>query len=193
MPKKIPPLVPVEIIEKKIFLIRGQKVMLDVDLAELYGVPTKAFNQAVNRNRVRFPEDFMFKLAPDDLKILRFQFGTSNLRSQFVTSRWGGRRYLPYAFTEQGIAMLSGVLNSPRAVQVNIEIMRAFVRLRRILASHAELARKLDELEGKYDRQFAVVFEAIRQLMAPPPAHRRRRIGFTAREKSTKYLVKRKR
>jgi hypothetical protein len=191
MPKKNTHLVPAEVIENKILLIRGQKVMLDLDLAELYGVPTKVLNQAVSRNRDRFPEDFMFKLSPDDLKILRFQIGTSNLRSQIVTSRWGGLRYLPYAFTEQGVAMLSSVLNSPQAVQVNIEIMRAFVRLRRMLASNADLTRKLNELERKYDRQFAVVFEAIRQLMTPP-IPRRRRIGFTAREKSANYSIKRR-
>ena len=177
MPKKIGNLVPADQIEGKILLIRGQKVMLDSDLAFLYGVETKVLIQAVKRNIDRFPPDFLFRLSKGD---------SGFLRSQFVTSKpptgRGGRRYLPYAFTEQGVAMLSGVLNSPRAVQVNIEIMRAFVRLRRILASHAELARKLDELEGKYDRQFAVVFEAIRQLMSPPPARRRRRIGFTARE-----------
>jgi hypothetical protein len=112
-----------------------------------------------------------------------------------VTSRWGGRRYLPYAFTEQGVAMLSSVLKSPRAIMVNVEIMRTFVRLRRMLASHADLARKMDELEKKYDRQFAVVFEAIRQLMAPPPEPEpppRKKIGFTAREKSEKYSFKRK-
>jgi ORF6N domain-containing protein len=143
--------------------------MLDVDLAQLYGVTTKALIQAVKRNRERFPSDFMFQLTASELR---------NLRSQFVTSSsWGGRRTRPYAFTEQGIAMLSGVLRSVRAVKVNVEIMRAFVRLRRALDSHADLAKKLDALESKYDSQFAVVFEAIRELMVPP-ARSAKRIGF---------------
>jgi hypothetical protein len=179
-------------IESKILLIRGQKVMLDSDLAELYGVETKVLNRVVKRNINRFPEDFMLQLTVSEVESLRCQFGTSNLRSQFVISNRGGRRYLPYAFTEQGVAMLSSVLRSERAVLVNIEIMRAFVRLRRILASNRELARKLDTLERKYDRQFAVVFDAIRQLMAPNiPPHRR--IGFTAREKFEKYSFNRRR
>jgi phage regulator Rha-like protein len=149
-----------ERIESIIYLIRGQKVMLDSDLAELYGVETKALKRAVNRNRARFPEDFMFQLNNHEVTRLRCQNGTSK------TGR-GGSRYLPYAFTEQGVAMLSGVLTSSRAIKVNIEIMRAFVRLRKMLSSHAELARKLEELEKKYDSQFRVVFDAIRQLMAP--------------------------
>jgi len=144
--------------------------MLDADLGELYGVTTKVFNQAIQRNMDRFPEDFMFRLTEEEY---------SSLRSQFVTSKTGrgGRRYLPYAFTEQGVAMLSGVLNSRRAVQVNIAIMRAFVRMRRMLVSHEELSRKVDALEGKYDSQFRVVFDAIRALMEPPKPPRRR-IGF---------------
>jgi hypothetical protein len=160
-----------EIIERRIYLIREQKVMLDADLAELYQVPTKVFNQAVKRNLERFPSDFMFQLTREETKILR---------SQIVTSNWGGRRYLPYAFTEQGVAMLSSVLKSKRAVQVNITIMRAFVRLREILATHRDLARKLEEMEKKYDTQFRVVFEAIRQLMEPTPAGApiKRRFGF---------------
>jgi hypothetical protein len=146
-------------------------VLLDSDLAELYGVETRVLNQAVARNRARFPEDFMFQLSPEE-------FG--DLKSQFVTSSWGGRRTAPYAFTEQGVAMLSSVLHSKRAIAVNIEIMRAFVRLRELLSGHAELARRLDELEKKYDAQFRVVFDAIRQLMAPPATPPRRRIGFHA-------------
>ena len=162
-------LVPVDRIEKIILLLRRQKVMLDADLAGLYGVETKVLVQAVKRNLERFPEDFMFQLSREEY---------DNLRSQSVTSSdWGGRRYPPYAFTEQGVAMLSSVLRSRRAVQVNIEIMRAFIRLRQMLASHAELARKLDALEKKYDAQFKDVFEAIRQLMAPPEP-KRRAIGF---------------
>jgi len=162
-------LISVDRIEKAILLIRGQKVMLDADLAELYGVETKVLVQAVKRNLDRFPEDFMFQLSQEEFAILRSQIVTS--------SDWGGRRYRPYAFTEQGVAMLSSVLRSRRAIQVNIEIMRAFIRLRQMLASHVELARKLDALEKKYDAQFKQVFEAIRQLMAPPEP-KRRPIGF---------------
>jgi len=162
-------LIPVDRIEKAILLIRGQKVMLDADLAELYDVETKVLVQAVKRNLERFPEDFMFQLSQEEFAILRSQIVTS--------SDWGGRRYRPYAFTEQGVAMLSSVLRSRRAIQVNIEIMRAFIRLRQMLASHVELARKLDALEKKYDAQFKQVFEAIRQLMAPPEP-KRRPIGF---------------
>jgi hypothetical protein len=160
------PIIPVERIEQAILLIRGQKVMLDADLAGLYGVETKILNKAVKRHLDRFPEDFMFQLTAEEAKNLRFQIGTSK------KSR-GGRRYLPYAFTEQGVAMLSGILNSPRAVKVNIEIMRAFVRLRHLLASHTELARKLSEMENKYDEQFKVVFDAIRALMSPPEKPRK--------------------
>ena len=162
-------LIPVDRIEKIILLVRGQKVILDADLAGLYGVETRVLVQAVKRNLERFPEDFMFQLSREEFAVLRSQSVTS--------SDWGGRRYPPYAFTEQGVAMLSSVLRSRRAVQVNIEIMRAFIRLRQMLASHAELARKLDALEKKYDAQFKDVFEAIRQLMAPPEP-KRRAIGF---------------
>ena len=166
-----PSLVPVERIERAILLIRGKKVMLDADLASLYGVETRVLVQAVRRNLGRFPEDFMFQLSKEEVDFLR---------SQIVTLKRGRgqhSKYLPYAFTEQGVAMLSSVLRSPRAIQVNIEIMRAFVRLRQMLASHAELARKLDALEQKYDAQFKAVFDAIRQLMAPPEP-KRRPIGF---------------
>ncbi|MDE2180212.1 MAG: ORF6N domain-containing protein [candidate division NC10 bacterium] len=167
-----------ERIESRIFHIRKEKVMLDEDLADLYEVETKALNRAVKRNLDRFPKDFMFQLTAKEFAGLRFQFGTSSLRSQIGTSRWGGRRYPPYAFTEQGVAMLSSVLHSRRAVLVNIEIMRAFVRLRQMLASHAVLARKLDALEKKYDTQFKAVFDAIRELMAPPEPKKKRSIGF---------------
>jgi phage regulator Rha-like protein len=162
-------LIPVTRIEKTILLIRKQKVMLDADLAELYGVKTRVLVQAVKRNLERFPEDFMFQLNHKEFAVLRSQSVTS--------SDWGGRRYPPYAFTEQGVAMLSSVLRSQRAIQVNIEIMRAFIRLRQMLASHVELARKLDALEKKYDAQFREVFEAIRQLMVPPEK-KRHPIGF---------------
>ena len=163
-------LIPTERIEKAIYLIRGEKVMLDRDLAGLYGVATKALKQAVRRNRDRFPEDFMFVLNPAEFK---------DWGSQFVTSKADrkGLRYPPMAFTEHGILMLSSVLNSQRAIQVNIEIMRAFVRLRQKLASNAELSRRLDELESKYNRQFKVVFDAIRKLMTPGPSNRKQ-IGF---------------
>ncbi len=165
-------LVPIEKIERAIYIIRGEKVMLDRDLATLYGVTTKALKQAVKRNVDRFPDDFMFVLDP-----IEFQ----NWRSQFVTSKGDrkGLRHAPMAFTEHGILMLSSVLNSERAIQVNIEIMRTFVKLRQILASNSELSRRLDELESKYDRQFKVVFDAIRQLMTPAPD--RKQIGFRLR------------
>lgn len=164
-------LIPVERIEKKILLVRGEKVMLDSDLAELYEVETSNLNKAVKRNLERFPEDFMFQLTKDEADSLRFQIGMSKKEGR------GGRRYLPYAFTEQGVAMLSSVLNSKRAIQVNIEIMRAFIRLKQLLSSNVELARRLAALERKYDTQFKIVFDAIRQLMAPPET-KRRQIGF---------------
>jgi len=165
-------LIPAERIEKAIYFIRGEKVMLDRDLPTLYGVGTKVLKQAVRRNIDRFPTDFMFVLDP-----IEFQ----DWRSQFVTSKADrkGLRYPPMAFTEHGILMLSSVLNSKRAIQVNIEIMRAFVKLRQLLASNVELSRRLDELESKYDRQFKVVFDAIRKLMAPT-AENRKQIGFRA-------------
>ena len=164
-------------IERCILLIRGQKVLLSNDLGKLYGVEPRVLVQAVKRNSERFPDDFMFQLTRDEF---------NNLKSQIVTSSWGGaRRATPYAFTEQGVAMLSSVLRSPSAVQVNIEIMRAFVRLRRMLATHADLARKLAALERKYDAQFKQVFEAIRQLMLPPePA--KEQIGFRTVKKDKK-------
>ena len=173
--------VPMERITQTILLIRGHKVILDEDLAEMYQVETKALNRAIKRNLDRFPEDFILQLTADEFANLRYQSGASNLRSQSGTSRWGGRRYSPYAFTEQGVAMLSSVLHSKRAVMVNIEIMRAFVRLRQMLASNADLARKLATLEKKYDAQFKAVFDAIRELMAPPPT-RKRPIGFASWE-----------
>jgi len=156
-----------------IYVIRGEKVMLDRDLAALYGVSTKALKQAVKRNIDRFPDDFMFELNPAEFE---------NWRSQFVTSKADrkGLRYAPMAFTEHGILMLSSVLNSERAISVNIEIMRAFVRLRQMLASNSELSRRLDKLESKYDRQFKAVFDAIRQLMSPL-VQARKQIGFRSR------------
>jgi hypothetical protein len=169
-------------IEGCIFLIRGQKVILDSDLADLYGVETKALKRAVRRNRARFPEDFMFQLNNQEFIRLRCQNGTSK------TGR-GGSRYLPYAFTEQGVAMLSGVLTSPRAIKVNIEIMRAFIRLRQLLGTHKELARKLAELEQHlrhHDEQIQAIFDAIRQLMAAPEKPPKK-IGFHLRERRAAY------
>jgi hypothetical protein len=157
-------------IELSILDLRGQRVLLSSDLARLYGVEPRVLIQAVKRNLERFPEDFMFQLDGDEW---------ANLKSQNVISSWGGARTAPHAFTEQGIAMLSSVLRSPEAVQVNIEIMRAFVRLRRILAEHKDIAQRLDDLENRYDQQFKVVFDAIRQLMTPPQ-ETKRPIGFTA-------------
>ncbi len=197
--------------ERRIYTVRGLNVMLDSDLAELYGVETKILNRAVKRNSNRFPDDFMFQLTEAEVESLRSQFVTSNetathsgaLMSQIGTSNAeiggmellryqsgtsntsrGGRRYLPYAFTEQGVAMLSGVLRSERAVQVNIAIMRAFISLRGMLTTENDLARRILTLEAKYDKQFATVFEAIRRLMEtekPAPAPERR-MGFRARE-----------
>ncbi len=155
-------IVPLDFIQQRIFLIRGHKVMLSPTLAELYGVEVRALIQAVKRNRERFPEDFMFQLTDDEFK---------NLKSQIVISSWGGaRRANPYAFTEQGVAMLSSVLRSRQAIQVNIAVMRAFVKLREVLSTHKELAQKLDQLERKiekHDVEIRSIFQAIRQLMMP--------------------------
>jgi hypothetical protein len=175
--------VPVERIEKSIFMIRGLRVMLDKDLAELYGIETKALKQAVKRNVHRFPSDFMFILNKQEF---------ANLRSQIVTSSsepWGGARYLSMVFTEQGVAMLSSVLRSRRAIEVNIAIMRVFVRLREMMAAHKELAVKLRELEGRiqdHDEQIVAIFEAIRRLMTPPDAPRKK-IGFEVKEPGARY------
>jgi len=165
-------IVPQEVIQQRIFVIRGQKVMIDRDWASLYGVQTKVLNQAVRRNIERFPRDFMFQMTKEEFE---------NWKSQFVTSNSDkmGLRKRPLVFTEHGILMLSSVLNSDRAIQVNIAIMRTFVRLREFLASHKDLARKLEELEKKYDAQFKAVFDAIRQIMTPPEPPKRR-IGFSA-------------
>ena len=167
-------IIPGERIEKAIYVIRGEKVMLDRDLAELYQVQTKALNQAVRRNIDRFPADFMFQLTENEVAEVN--------RSQFVTGSEKHRdpRFPPFAFTEQGVAMLSSVLRSKRAITVNIEIMRAFVKLRQLLVSNVELSRRLDELESKYDKQFRVVFDAIRRLMVTP-ARGRKEIGFRSR------------
>ncbi|MCP4369977.1 MAG: ORF6N domain-containing protein [Deltaproteobacteria bacterium] len=171
-------LISIDQINSIIFMIRGQKVLLSPHLAELYNVEPRVMVQAVKRNIDRFPADFLFQLSDEEF---------ANLKSQIVTSSWGGpRRAKPYAFTEQGVAMLSSVLRSKRAVQVNIEIMRAFVRLRQLLATHNDLARKMTALEQKYDEQFKVVFDAIRQLMAPTET-KKKKIGFTIKEKQKAY------
>jgi hypothetical protein len=170
-------LLPIEKITNKIYMIRGLKVMLDRDLAELYGVETKVLKQAVRRNIDRFPSDFMFELSKDEF---------SNLRSQIVTSSWGGARYKPMAFTEQGVAMLSSVLRSKRAIQVNIQIMRAFTQLRQMLATHKDLKRKLEAMEEKYDEQFRIVFEAIKQLLEADDKPKKK-IGFTIKEKQKRF------
>ncbi len=165
-------LIPQETIESKIFLIRGKKVILDKDLAEMYGVTTGNLNKAVKRNINRFPEDFMFPLTRKELRDLIFQFGISS---------WGGTRKLPRAFTEHGVLMLSSVLNSERAAQVNIAIMRAFVKLRELLSTNKELALKLSQLEmkiEKHDEEIQAIFKAIHRLMEPPPEKPKRRIGF---------------
>ena len=158
-----------ENVAQLIFFVRGEKVMLDADLAKLYGVTTKRLNEQLRRNRERFPEDFAFQLTNDELDALRSQIATS--------SSHGGRRYLPYAFTEQGVAMLSSVLRSARAVEVNIAIMRTFVQLRRLMDRNRDLARKIEALEKKYDEQFAAVFAAIKELIAPA-ASPKKQIGF---------------
>jgi hypothetical protein len=165
-------LIPQEVIQNKIFLHRGKKVMFDKDLAELYGVETKVLNQAVKRNIDRFPPDFMFLLTLQEVTILK---------SQFVTSSWGGKRKPSHAFTEHGILMLSSVLNSKRAIQVNIQIMRTFTQLREMLAGNKELKRKIEEMEKRYDHQFQIVFKAIKELLeppAPPPPKPKGPIGF---------------
>jgi hypothetical protein len=172
---------------QSIHLLRGQKVMLDFDLATLYGVTTGNLNKAVKRNRTRFPSDFMFQLTATEAERLIFHFGISKAR--------GGRRHLPYAFTEQGVAMLSSVLHSERAVKVNISIMRAFVRLRETLESNRELAGKFSELEkrvGKHDDEISAIIDAIRQLMAPPEKPPRE-IGFHVREKVPRYRARKNR
>jgi hypothetical protein len=182
-------IIPSEVIEKRIFLLRGQKVMIDAHLAELYNVPTKSLNLAVKRNSERFPADFMFQQSEEEYLMI-----SAHLRFQIETSkqnRRGGRRFLPYVFSEQGVAMLSGILRSRRAVQVNIEIMRAFVKLRELLATNKDLAHKLAELEKKYDAQFKVVFDAIRQVIYAPEKPKRE-IGFRIKESTAKYGIRKK-
>lgn len=176
-------IIPVALIARTIFIVRGQKVLLDFDLAALYDVPTGQLNRAVKRNAGRFPSDFMFQLTAKE---------AANLKCQFGISSWGGSRALPYAFTEQGVAMLSSVLKSGRAVKVNIAIMRAFVQLRQALETNRELARKFSELEkrvGKHDEEIEAIIDAIRQLMAPPEKPRRE-IGFHVKENAPRYRTR---
>ena len=161
-------LIPQQIIESKILILRGKKVMLDRDLAALYSVETKMLKRAVKRNIERFPDDFMFQLIKEEF---------DNLRCQNGTSSWGGQRYLPYAFTENGVAMLSSILNSKRAIQVNIQIMRTFTKIREMLATHKELRQKIEEIEKKYDHQFKIVFDVIKCLIEPAQKSGKR-IGF---------------
>ena len=172
-------------IQQKIFIIRGQKVMLGMHLAELYCVQTKVLIQAVNRNKERFPKDFMFQLSNEEYQ---------NLKSQIVTSSWGGmRRANPYAFTEHGIAMLSSVLNSARAIQMNIAIIRTFVKARELFLTHKKLAHKLDQLEqrvGRHDKEIELIFEAIRKLMQPPEEKPKPKIGFIQGRKISAVIAK---
>jgi hypothetical protein len=178
-------IIPIERIVQAVHWIRGEKVLLDSDLAKLYRVTTGNLNKAVQRNAKRFPPDFMFRLSAGEVRNLRFQFGISS---------WGGRRTLAYAFTEQGVAMLSSVLNSERAVRVNIAIMRAFVKLRRMLDTNRELAQRFSELEqrvGRHDEEIAAILEAIRQLMTPPEKARRE-IGFHVREDAARYRTRKR-
>jgi hypothetical protein len=178
---------PIELVERRIHVIRGQKVMLDTDLAELYQVLTKNLNLAVRRNHDRFPEDFMFQLTSEEVANLRLQFATSSLRSQTAASKaHGGRRYLPYAFTEHGVAMLSSVLNSQRAVQMNITIIRAFIKLREVAAINQDVAQRLDRIEGKLRQHggaIALLADEIRKLKQPPLEAPKRRIGFVTDRK----------
>ena len=179
-------IIPVQQVAQAIRFVRGERILLDFDLAQLYGVTTGNLNKAVRRNRERFPTDFMFQLTAEETKSLIFQFGISKGR--------GGRRHFPHAFTEQGVAMLSSVLNSQRAVKVNIAIMRTFVKLRQILETNPDLAWKFSELErrvGKHDAEITAIIEAIRQLMAPPEKPRRE-IGFHVREKTPPYRVRKR-
>jgi hypothetical protein len=190
-------IVPIERIAGSIYLLRGQRVMLDLDLAGLYGVATKVLNQAVKRNTIRFPDDFMFQLSRNEVErisqIVTTSPGAQRSRSQIVTLKRGHNiKYRPYAFTEQGVAMLSSVLKSERAVKVNIAIMRAFVKLRGVLETNRKLARKFAELEkrvGKHDERIDAILEAIRQLMAPPEKPRRE-IGFHVRETAPRYRTR---
>ena len=174
-------IVPLQRVAMCIHEVRGRRIILDVDLAKIYGVTTKRLNEAVKRNPNRFPSDFAFQLARQEV---------ANLRSQIATSSsYGGTRYLPFAFTEHGAIMAATLLNSPRTVQMSLFVVRAFVKMRDALTGHRDLTRKLEELEKKYDAQFRVVFDAVRQLMNPPEPNGRRRIGFHVKERRMKYRL----
>ncbi len=185
-------LIPVEVIERKILLIRGEKVMLDTDLAELYDVPTKRLNEQVKRNADRFPADFAFQLTAEEWKNVKALNDEAN-RSQFATGSQKHRdpRFMPWAFTEHGAIMAATMLNSKQAVAMSVHVVRAFVKLRELLGTHKDLARKIEEMEKKYDSQFRVVFDAIRQLMTPPET-KKRKIGFEVRESRARYGVARR-
>ncbi|MDD5489103.1 MAG: ORF6N domain-containing protein [Candidatus Moranbacteria bacterium] len=178
-------IIPNEIIENKIYLIRGKKVMFDDDLARLYGVQVKVLNQAAKRNAKRFPVDFMFQLTKQEAKILKSQSVISDeiLKSRFVTSRWGGKRKLPYVFTEQGVAMLSSVLRSERAIRVNIQIMRTFTKIREMVASNRALREKIEAIERKCDGKFKIIFDAIKRLVEKDRIEPVKIIGFEYRKK----------
>ena len=181
-------IIPSEIVEKRIILIRGQKVLLDFHLAQLYEVETKALKRAVNRNQKRFPPDFMFELTKEEWENLRYHFGTS---SDSKDAGWGGVRYLPYAFTEHGAFMLGNILRSERAIEVSLEIVRAFIKLREFLASHKELAQEFEKMRIETNEKFRVVFDALNQLMKPPEP-KKREMGFILKEPLPKYNVKKR-
>jgi ORF6N domain len=188
MPKSSPPAQ----LESAIYLIRGQRVMLDSDLAAIYGVTTKQLNQQLKRNRKRFPEDFAFQLNNEEFASLRSQFATSSMRSQSVTSKKGGRRYRPWAFTEHGAIMLASVLNSDIAAQASVRVVRAFVHLREMVAANAQLAIKLNDLERRldsHDEAIVELFAALRRLLEPE-VKPKREIGFHVRERATRYRAK---
>jgi hypothetical protein len=175
----MPNIIATEVIATRILELRGKKIIMDSDLAKLYGVRVKRLNEQVKRNIKRFPGDFMFQATKEEIASLRSHSVALNSRSQFATLKQGQNiKYLPYVFTEQGVAMLSSVLNSERAITVNIQIMRAFVQFRRMILTNSRLRRKIEEIEKKYDKQFAVVFQAIKQLLEPPSAKEKKIIGF---------------
>jgi len=175
-------MVPLQRVAMCIHLVRGQRIIVDADLAKIYGVTTKRLNEAVKRNRARFPSDFAFQFTRQELASMRSQIATASKRNV---------RFLPYAFTEHGAIMAATVLNSPQAVHMSVFVVRAFVKMRDALAGHRDLARKLEELEKKYDNQFSLVFDAVRQLMNPPEPRRRKSIGFQVREREARYRLRR--
>ena len=192
MPPRLPSLRKLDAVENAIYLIRGQRVMLDSDLAAIYGVTTKRLNEQLRRNRKRFPADFAFQVSLKEFSGLRSQFATSSVRSQSVTSKKGGRRYRPWVFTEHGAIMLASVLNSEIAAQASVRVVRAFVRLREMVAANAQLAIKLSDLERRldaHDEAIVELFAALRRLLEPEPKPKRE-IGFHVRERATRYRAK---